>query len=120
MRMPDVDLSDSPLGLEYVRFHTRCGRVNGTAFRARGERETHYDVSGVHRVEGITEPHMSPISEAVGKFDVVGPVTQRFEDGVCIVSVHGFEFWIEPDECKKRMNVEDVLAFEIDNLTLYI
>ena len=120
MKMPDVDLSDSPLGQEYVQFRTRCGQVAGSALRASGELETHYDVSSARLLDGQCEPHMVPISDTVASFDVVGVVTHRFEDGVCVITVHGFEFWIEPDECKEQMNIGMSLACRIDKLTLYV
>ena len=127
MRMPkEIDLDSSDAGSDVVRFRTRCGKVSGTAYRASGMYETHYDVIAARRLakphdEPVTlAPRMVPRPGTVGDFDVVGQVTFFFDDGVFIAEVHGFDFWVEPALIDQPVRLQDWVEVHIHKLTLYV
>ncbi len=120
MRMPAVTISESPHGEIFVEFTSDCGRVTGTALRNSGEGETHYDVAKAHRIDESTGPRMVAVPGVPGSFDVVGVVISQFDDGVSVISAHGFEFWIEPDECDEVLQKRMSVSCQINNLELYV
>ena len=127
MRMPkDIELDSSEASPDVVRFVTRCGKVSGTAYRASGMHETHYDVVTAKR---LTQPQdeRRPIAPqmvqrpcTIGDFDVIGQVTSFFNDGVLIVEAHGFDFWVEPDIHEGAIRLKDWVELHIRKLTLYV
>ena len=127
MRMPkDVELRNTEVGPEVVRFTTRCGSVSGTAYRASGLYETHYEVVRAERLArpGLDDKSISPQMVqrvgTVGEFDVVGEVTFFFEDGVFIVEVHGFDFCVAPGQLDEPVSLGDWIDLHIRRFTLYV
>lgn len=118
MRVPPVEFSPSPLGIEFVRFAT--SEVAGTAFRERGERESHYDIGNVRLRTAPSAAEMREAPPDSCAFDVVGVVREVLDDGLCIVEACGFDFWIEPEDVLAGCRRGSVLAFRVTNFTLYI
>lgn len=120
MRLPPVNMSSSSLDDLFVDFCTTDGCVRGTALRASGMGETHYDVVSVIvvRVDQFEESMAALNTPAT--FEVFGKVSELFEDGVAVVSSCGFDFWVSPEECHVALSVGDCVAMTLDNLTLYV
>jgi hypothetical protein len=120
MKMPPVEIGPSVLGDEYVEFRTACGRVAGVALRRSGCGETHYDIVGARCVDAAVRPSMTPVEGIPAAFDVVGTVDFLFDDGLAVVAVHGFDFWIAPDEIAATPALGDRVACRVEKLTLYV
>jgi hypothetical protein len=120
MKMPAVELGPSVLGPEYVAFRTTCGRVAGTALRRTGCGETDYEIVGARRVEAGTAPSMRPVPGTPAAFDVVGTVDFLFDDGLAVVAVFGFDFWIDPGAIAATPALGARVACRVEKLTLYV
>lgn len=120
MKMPPVEVGPSVLGADYVEFRTACGRAAGAALRRSGCGETDYEIVGARRVEAAVPPSMTPVEGTPAAFDVVGTVDFLFDDGLAVVAVHGFDFWIAPDAIAATPALGDRVACRVENLTLYV
>lgn len=120
MRLPPVSISASSLGDLFIDFCTTDGRVRGTALRASGMGETHYDVVSVSVVRADQFEEAMAALDTPAAFEVFGRVSGLFEDGLAVVSSCGFDFWVSPAECNVALSVGGCVAMTIDNLTLYV
>jgi len=122
MKMPkDVELATWHANPNVVRFSTKCGIVSGTAYRASGQYETHYDVVEAMKLAWRSgSPSIIQKAGEVGCFEVVGQVTFFFDDGVFTAAAHGFDFWVEPDQLDTPVQLGDWVRLQICNFTLYV
>jgi hypothetical protein len=126
MKMPvDIQLDSSEASPNVLRFKTADGAVSGTAYRASGLCETHYDILTAKKlVQGQARtpirPRMVQRSEEVGEFNVVGQVVFLWNNGMSVVEAYGFNFWIPPDEINEPVIRGDWVELHIRKLTLYV
>ena len=120
MRLPPVQVLPSSLGDEYCDFRTLDGLVVGTALRASGCGETHYDILDVRKNAGTALQQMVPVPNRPGAFEVRGEVELVFEDGVAVVMALGFSFWVDREESPVALSVGDAVALRVENLELYV
>ena len=62
---------------------------------------------------------MTEIDEGSCCFDIIGIISFIFDDGVAVLTVYGFEFWIETTEHNIELVTGKKIALKIEKFELY-
>ena len=120
MKIPTLATYAIPSNCDVIRFNSGCGNVSGYALKKDGVGESHYTVTSVEIAPPSSNSMMTEITEGSCSFDIIGIVSFTFDDGVAVVSVHGFDFWVAPSESNIELVTGLRVALKIEKFELYI
>ena len=117
MKLPPVKILNEHKNI--VSFETLDRSFSGTAYKDVGCNESQYDIVSVELVDTST-PLIESIPNKTATLNVIGPVTSIWEDGVFVIEVSDFDFWVSPEEYDGLVKQGQYFRLLVSNFTLYL